>query len=85
MEPRLYTEPWQDMYGRAKDLGVVWVLRKGQREARCVLQGHPCGVEARILIDDDLRRTEAFRDTKAMIDTTTAWREAYEAKGWRSI
>lgn len=81
--PRLHTAHWQDAYGRAKDLGEVWLLTKGTRVARCLLQGHPIGVEARVLVDDDLQRTEAFKDTKAMVDATWQWREAFERKGWR--
>lgn len=83
-EPRLCTEPWQDIYGHAKDLGEVWALKKGPRVVRCVLQGHPIGSEARILVDDALVSTQAFRDTKTMVDTTTSWREAFESKGWSS-
>lgn len=82
MADRLHIAPWQDATGRAKDLGVVWTLRKGAHEALCVLQGHPLGVEARILVDGELLRTEAFREPKAMIDATAEWRAAYEAKGW---
>lgn len=76
-------EHWQDWNtGRAKDLGEVWVLIKNGRTARCSLQGHPIGTEARITLDGDVIATKAFRDQKAMIDETAAWREAYEAKGW---
>lgn len=77
------TEHWQDWQtGRAKDLGLVWALRKGAHTARCILQGHPFGVEAVVLVDGDVQRTEAFRDTKALIDATADWRAAFEAKGW---
>lgn len=80
--PLKRTEHWQDGHGQAKDLGEVWTLAKGGRQARCVLQGHPLGIEARVLVDDELHRTQAFRDQTAMIDETTTWREAFEAKGW---
>lgn len=77
------TEHWQDYRtGRAKDLGLVWTLRKGAHTATCILQGHPIGIEARVLLDGDVQATAAFKDTKAMIDQTTAWREAFEVKGW---
>lgn len=77
-------EHWRDWQtGQAKDLGEVWTLEKNGHRARCILQGHPIGTEARILIDDDVQRTEAFRDTTAMINATTAWREAFERKGWQ--
>lgn len=76
-------EHWRDWQtGQAKDLGEVWTLEKNGRRARCVLQGHPIGTEARILVDDEIQRTEAFRNQEAMIDTTTTWREMFEQKGW---
>lgn len=81
----LHVEPWQDYRtGQAKALGEVWTLEKAGRRARCVLQGHPLGLEARVLVDDELQRSQAFRNQQAMIDETAAWREAYEAKGWES-
>lgn len=76
-------EHWRDWQtGQAKDLGEVWTLEKNGHRARCVLQGHPIGTEARILVDGELLRTEAFRDSAGMINTTAAWRASYEAKGW---
>lgn len=78
------TEHWHDWKtGFAKDLGVVWELVKGSHAARCVLQAHPLGTEAVVLIDGDIHRSEAFRDSKAMIDATADWRAAFEGKGWR--
>ncbi len=78
-------EHWQDDFGCAKDLGTVWVLGKGRHVARCVLQGHPIGTEARVLIDDVLQRTQAFRDPKQMVDVTWEWRTAFEDKGWAYV
>lgn len=80
----LRAEHWQDPFGHARDLGEVWALRKAAHTARCVLQGHPIGIEARILIDGQVQRTEAFRDSQAMIDATWEWRRAFEGNGWRS-
>lgn len=64
----------------------TWALSgpsgKGTHTATCILQGHPLGAEGRVVLDGDVKATQAFRDTKSMIDTTTAWREAFEAKGW---
>lgn len=81
----LNVEHWQDFRtGLAKDLGEVWALEKGGRQARCVLQGHPLGLEGRVLVDEELHLTQAFRNQTAMINETAAWREAFEARGWRS-
>ena len=78
-------EHWQDEFGCAKNLGTVWVLGKEGHTARCVLQGHPIGTEARIVIDDALQRTQAFRDSRQMVDVTWEWRAAFEAKGWEQV
>lgn len=76
-------ESWQDpRTGKAKDLGEVWALEKNGHRARRLLQGHPIGIEALVFVDGDLQRTEAFRDQKAMLDLTTAWRLEFEASGW---
>lgn len=82
--PYRRVEHWQDTHGHTKDLGEVWTLVKGRREARCVLQGHPVGIEARVIVDGNIQRTEAFKDSKTMINTTSEWRSAFEAKGWTS-
>jgi hypothetical protein len=78
----VHVEHWQDAHGRAKDLGVVWELTKCGRIARCVLQGHPLGTEARVLVDAELISTKAFRDPKVLVDETWEWRKAFEGKGW---
>lgn len=75
-------EHWQDARGHGKYLGTVWTVTKAGRTASCVVQGHPLGMEAHILVDHEVQRTEAFRDSKAMIDATWEWRCAFEAKGW---
>ena len=85
MPPLWRGESWQDAHGQPKELGEVWRLRKGKREAACVLQGHPIGMEARVLVDDEVISTKAFRDSAMMIDETAAWRAAFEGKGWESI
>ncbi len=79
------TELWQDPSGRAKELGEVWTLAKRGRTACCLLQGHPLGTEARVLVDDELISSKVFRDPKALVDETAAWREAYEEKGWHGL
>lgn len=79
-------EHWQDdLTGTAKDLGEVWCLEKNGHTVRCVLQGHPIGIEARVLIDEEIHRTQAFRgrkDSREMINATWEWRKAFEEKGW---
>lgn len=79
-------EHWQDYKtGQPKHLGDLWSLRKKGRTALCILVGHPLGSEARVIVDGDLVRSEHFKDTKQMLDTTEEWRKAFEQKGWRSL
>lgn len=78
-------EPWRDLRTRQpKVLGDVWTLTKKGRRAICILVGHPLGTEARVVIDGEVYRTEAFRDSKAMVDATWKWRQAFEEKGWEA-
>lgn len=42
----------------------MWELGLGKRQARCVLQGHPMGVEARVEIDGDVVMMKGFRESK---------------------
>lgn len=83
-ERTLYpVDPWRDWRtGEAKHLGDLWSLRKKGRTALCILVGHPLGSEARVVVDGDLVRSEHFKDTKRMLDTTASWRSAFESKGW---
>lgn len=75
-------ETWCNVNGEPKDLGEVWRLFKKGRVARCALQGHPLGTEARVTVDDEMIATKVFRDQRALVDETAAWRAAYIEKGW---
>ena len=75
---------WRDRRtGLATDLGEVWSVEKDGRRIECRLQGHPMGIEARLVFDGELRQTEAFSDSRVMIDVTNLWRLSLERKGWR--
>jgi len=61
-----------------------WKLTKNGRGVRCVQAAHPLGVELRVIVDpDDLRRSEVFREPAGADAAAAAWRDAFEAKGWR--
>ena len=62
-----------------------WRLAKEGREASCVQTPHPLGVELRVVLgDDDLRRSEVFRNPERADETAVAWRALFEQKGWRA-
>ena len=60
-----------------------WQLAKANRTARCTESPHPLGVELRVIVgQDDLRRSEVFRDREAADSAAAEWREAFAQKGW---
>ena len=62
--------------------GEIWTLHKGAHIAFCELWTHPLGREARLTIDGEWQRGEAFRELSALLDATADWRKQFEAKGW---
>jgi chorismate mutase len=62
-----------------------WRLVKGSHSVSCLESGHPLGLELRVVIDgDNLRRTQVFRAPADADAAATAWRAAFEQKGWRA-
>lgn len=61
----------------------IWLLAKGKRRARCEVAAHPLGLELRCYVDEDLRRSQVFRETEPLKIEAFAWREAFESTGWR--
>ena len=43
----------------------LWVVRKGERELRCVVCYLPTGLDLRLMKGDDFHRTELHRDADA--------------------
>ena len=54
--------------GHPLELGVAWMLRKGEKVARCSLVSHPLGWELR-LITTDLLRSQVCRSSDEVLDT----------------
>jgi hypothetical protein len=70
--------------GSGTPLGPVrlWTLVKDGRAAICEAHAHPLGVELVVSVNDDIRRTEAFRVVRDAEGVATEWRAQFEAKGW---
>lgn len=78
-------EHWQDWRtGEPKQLEDLWTLTKDSREASCVLVGHPIGMEVRVSVDGDLKRSQAFRsgDGAEALGLADEWRRQLQEKGW---
>jgi hypothetical protein len=48
---------------------LVWILRKGEKVARCILVSHPLGWELR-LMTTDLLRSQVCRSSTEVLDTS---------------
>jgi hypothetical protein len=68
--------------GHPIELGDAWMLRKGEKVARCTLVTHPLGWELR-LMTSDLLRSQVCRSSEEILDTHEAWQIAMIEKGWR--
>ena len=67
--------------GHPVELGDAWIMRKGEKVARCVLVSHPFGWELR-LMTTDLLRSQVCRSSDEVLDTYEPWKAAMVGKGW---
>ena len=76
---------WQ---GNPIQLGELFVVRKAgsgcaaAREARCILQTHQLGWELRLMIGEELLRSEVCPDRESVHTTGETWKQAMVEKGW---
>jgi hypothetical protein len=61
----MQTPQREDWNGHPAELGDAWILRKGNKVARCVLVTHPLGWELR-LMTPDLLRSHVCRSSEEM-------------------
>ena len=80
MQPPINIPPY---YDRPKEAGEMWTLRKDGRVASCHLWTHPVGGEVRVIVDEDLVRSEAGRDGLALVDRGLEWKAQFQEKGWQ--
>ena len=69
--------------GHPVELGDAWIMRKGDKVARCVLVTHPLGWELR-LMTTDLLRSQVCRSAQEILATHEQWKTALVSKGWRT-
>jgi hypothetical protein len=76
----LRREHWD---GHPVEFGDAWILRKGEKVARCILVTHELGWELR-LMTTDLLRSHVCRTTDEVLKTHETWQAAMLTKGWLS-
>ena len=79
MNPTPRREHWE---GHPVELGDAWVMRKGDRVARCILVTHPLGWELR-LMTPDLLRSQVCRSSDEILKTLEEWKAAMVGKDWQ--
>ena len=67
--------------GHPVELGDAWVLRKGDKVARCILASHELGWELRLMTNDSLR-SQVCRSSDEVLKTHEQWKAAMREKGW---
>ena len=69
--------------GKPKELGDMFVLKKGWTCARCRLLTHALGWELRLLVAGEQVESKACRDQEDVFSTREQWKAAMLQKGWR--
>jgi hypothetical protein len=76
----LRRDPWT---GTPRQLGDLFLLRKGALEARCELWTHPSGWECRLFAgDEELVVAQACSAQEDVLQFGERWTAALGAKGW---
>jgi hypothetical protein len=78
-EPVFNVPTWD---GQARDVALVWRLTKGTKFAECRLWTNPRGAEIRVEAAGEFVRSEAGRDTLALIEMAETWKRRFAEKGW---
>lgn len=74
-----------DWHGSPVHLGELFMMRKNNVEARCILRSHQLGWELclQIGLARDFPQTQVCRSQDEVIDTTAQWKAAMIVKSWR--
>lgn len=68
--------------GAAREVALVWHLTKSGKYAECRLWTNPLGAEIRVDAGGQFVRSEAGRDSLALIELAAAWKAQFFEKGW---
>jgi len=63
---------------------LLWRLRKGSREVRCVAQYLSMGIDLRVLEGDGFHRTQLCETATAANILSEQWRLAFLERGWKA-
>lgn len=69
--------------GKPFVVGDLFVLKKGNHTARCLLQTHPLGLELRLSAGSELLQSQVCRSQDDVFDTFERWKAGMQEKGWR--
>lgn len=69
--------------GVTQDLGEMFILKKNSRTAVCRLFSHQFGCEVRLMVGDEILRTQVCRTQEEVFTTGEQWKTAMETRGWR--
>jgi hypothetical protein len=86
VEFRLMVDALQrpNWYGAPIELGELFILKKGRREATCKLRSHQFGWEVRLFVGrDEIVQTQVCRSQDEVLRTGEQWKAAMIEKGWR--
>jgi hypothetical protein len=64
-------------------VGDLFVLKKGDRAARCALQTHALGLELRLSVGAELLQSLVCRTEHDVLNTFEQWKASMQEKGWR--
>jgi hypothetical protein len=78
-DDRLEVPTWD---GQPRPVASVWRLEKGGDYAECHLMTHPLGAEIRVTAAGEHERSEAGRDSLALVDKAKGWKRQFQDKGW---
>jgi len=83
MPPEILQRP--DWYGSPVHLGELFMVRKNQVEARCVLRSHQFGWEVclQVGLNRDFLQTKVCRTQDEVFTTGEEWKAAMIEKGWQ--
>jgi hypothetical protein len=71
--------------GEQTELGHAWTLTKGTTIARCILCSHQFGHGLKLVVGDELLRSEVCRSGEQILTTHDESKAAMLAKAWTEI